>query len=314
MPRLSYQEALDLGFTDTELSPHKKEGKASVNIQQIPKTSGYLECLRAAPGNKLVQMDVAALEPVVLTELSRDPNMWQVYGTDIPNDIYLFVGSGMGPLKEGLTAHGYDPMNPTPEAISKTKKEAKKLRSVAKVVHLAASYGAGAAKIWSTLVDQGFDISLKDTKQLLADYWDLFAGVKAYEKRLKAEWQAQNGWFLNGRGCPMSVPPAYEKDILNRCIQSTGHTNLLTYLTVFDDLRSKRELDFKFVVCDFHDELIVECPEQQVSGVVQAIKDSWDITNKILGGEIPLKGDPEVVDCFAEFKVEGYVPPEIAGE
>ena len=278
----------------------------TVNIQQIPKTPGYLENLKARPGHKLVQFDFSALEPVVLTELSQDKAMWQVYGSGIVNDIYLAVGSRLGPLKEGLTKYGYDPESPTPEAIKETKKNAKNLRGVAKVIHLAASYGAGAAKIWKTLVNMGYDTKLSEAKQMLKDYWNLFSGVKDYEARLKAEWNAQRGWFLNGRDCPMSVPTKFEKDLLNRCIQSTGHTHLLTFLVHLDKIRTERQLNFKFIVCDFHDETVTECPKDEVEQTVQAVMDALTRTNNELGGSIALSGEPEVCDCFAEFKVEAY--------
>lgn len=278
----------------------------SVNIQQIPKKAGYLENLTARPDHKLVQFDFSALEPVVLTELSEDSAMWEVYGKGIANDIYLFVGSRLGPLAAGLTSHGYDPLAPTPEAIKATKKHAKNLRGVAKVIHLAASYGAGPAKIWRTLTNLGHSTTRPEAKDMLADYWELFSGVKEYESRLGAEWSAQHGWFLNGRDRPMSVPPKYEKDILNRSIQSTGHDNLLTFLYHLDRVRTENNLGFKFIVCDFHDETVTECHKDEAEATVEAVFEALRRTNEDLGGNIALTGEPEVCDCFAEFKVEGY--------
>ena len=254
----------------------------------------------------MVQFDFSALEPVVLTELSRDEALWRVYGSGVQDDIYLQVGSGLGPLRAGLTEHGYDPQCPTPEAISRTKKKAKKLRGVAKIVHLAASYGAGAGTILKTLLGNGFDTNFKEVKGMLEDYWTLFSGVKEYESRLKAEWTAQRGWFLNGRSRPMSVPPKLEKDILNRCIQSSGHDNLLTFLYHLDRIRTEYRLGFRFIVCDFHDETVTECPNDEIELTVWAINEALRRTNIELGGDIQLSGEPEICKCFAEFKVEGY--------
>jgi hypothetical protein len=52
----------------------------SGNCQQQPKTRGYLECFKPRPGRVWVDHDFTALEPCVLTELSRDESMLKIYG------------------------------------------------------------------------------------------------------------------------------------------------------------------------------------------------------------------------------------------
>ena len=207
--------------------PPSKGGK--VNIQNQKKTARYMECIRPPKGEDWLQMDVDALEPVVLAELSGDEAMMNLYGPGAkPNDIYLFVGASIPALRDEVCAYGYDPLNPTAEAIAVTKKKAKRIRGICKVVHLSAGYGAGPGTIYATLIQAGVVITLDEVKAIHKAYWALFGGVIEYQKKLKAEWAENGGWFINGRGMPVAVADNLEKDILNRCIQNTGHMNMLT--------------------------------------------------------------------------------------
>jgi len=181
-------------------------GTGGVNIQQLPKVRDYLDCLVPRPGHCFIQMDVDALEPVVLAELSEDRAMMDLYGPNAkPNDIYLYVGASIPALRNEVCQYGYDPLNPTSEAIAITKKKAKRIRGICKVLHLSAGYGAGPPKIYDTLIQAGVEITLAEVKTIHKAYWELFGGVTEYQNKLKREYAANGGWFLNGRGMPISV-------------------------------------------------------------------------------------------------------------
>jgi hypothetical protein len=292
-------------------------GSGGVNIQQLPKVREYLDCLVPRPGHVFIQMDVDALEPVVLAELSEDRSMMALYGPDAkPNDIYLFVGASIPALRDEVCQYGYDPFNPTAEAIAITKKKAKRIRSICKVLHLSAGYGAGAKRIHETLVQSGIDITLDAVRDIHKAYWELFGGVTAYQDALKSEYHGNGGWFMGGRGQPITVAGALEKDILNRQIQNTGHVNLLTYLYYLDTIRSaNRHVSIVPIVTDFHDECIFEVPEKQAKIVMQMFRRTWSLTNDELDGIIPLSGEPEICVSFSDFKCEGgYKLEEIKKE
>jgi DNA polymerase I-like protein with 3'-5' exonuclease and polymerase domains len=306
------QDSLAGGFHHTQLRlagtlTFRCSGTGGVNIQQLPKARDYLDCLKPRPGHVFIQMDVDALEPVVLAELSEDEAMMNLYGPGAkPNDIYLYVGASIPALRDEVCAYGYDPLNPTAEAIALTKKKAKRIRGICKVVHLSAGYGAGAGKIYATLIQAGVVITLDEVKEIHKAYWELFGGVVEYQKKLKAEWSSNGGWFINGRGMPVSVAEHLEKDILNRCIQNTGHMNMLTYLKHLQTLRkANTHLSIQPIVCDFHDECIFEVPTEQADEVLELFRTTWSLTNTELGGIIPLSGEPEVCYSFSEFKCEG---------
>lgn len=315
--KMSRQELVKKGLDPKDFEKYRKTKNVSVNIQQLPKARDYLDCLKPRPGHVFIQMDVDALEPVVLAELSEDEAMMNLYGPDAkPNDIYLYVGASIPALRDEVCAYGYDPLNPTAESIAITKKKAKRIRSICKVIHLSAGYGAGAKKIHETLVQSGVEITLQEVKELHKAYWALFGGVTAYQNKLKNEYAMNGGWFINGRGMPISVAGHLEKDILNRCIQSTGHFNLLTYLKHLEVLRNgNQRIKLVPIVCDFHDECIYEVPEKQAKLTLNLFRRAWSLTNEELGGIIPLSGEPEICYSFSDFKVEGgYKTDDIINE
>jgi len=114
---------------------------------------------------------------------------------------------------------------------------------------------------------------------------------------------------------PVSVAARLEKDILNRCIQSTGHFNLLTYLKHLKTLRDSADFKINPIMVDFHDETIWEVKSEDAEKAIKLFKSVWELTNKDLGGIIPLSGTPEICYTFTDFKCEGpYKVDEIINE
>lgn len=276
------------------------------NLQQVPKTRGTLENFIARPEYCYVDCDVVALEQVVLAEMSGDASLWKLYAPDAkPNDVYLFVGSQLPVLGEPIQRAGYDPQNPTKEGIAAAKKAAKHERSVAKVVVLASSYGAGAGKIHKTLSLSGVKLELEEVQAIHAQYWKLFSGVKKYQWRLEEEWRINGGWVLNGVGRPIGVDENYKKDIVNRVVQSTGHDLLLSYIQYVVELLKFYNIEWYPVIMDFHDESIIEVRNQDVEKVKHIMeKEAYDLLNQELGWKVKLKGSATVAYNLAGIKIE----------
>jgi len=280
-------------------------GSGGVNIQQLPKSRGYLSCYRPRGGMVFVDCDHTSLEQVVLAELSRDPTLLKLYGPGAkPNDVYLFNGSQLSVIGEQIRAAGYDPDNPTPEGIKSAKKKAKTARSISKVVTLASSYGAGAAKIQETLNLEGIPLTLDEAKVIYNDYWKLYEGVREYERYLLDEYDKRGGWIYNGIGRPVCVAGDYLKDIVNRVVQSTGHDIHIYWANIFYDICLEQELEVHGIVWDFHDQTVIECPTEQADQVMLAFQKAYDRLNNKLEGLIPLSGDPQIVNTLADAKLE----------
>ncbi len=280
-------------------------GAGGINFQQVPKSEGYLSCYRPPEGRAWVDVDFTSLENIVLAELSRDPTLWKLYGPGRPKqDAYLFNGANLrGTIRERLRAHGYNPDAPTPEAISITKKKEKMWRTVAKVFTLSANYGAGPRKIHETLRLSGIQLTLEEVYDLHKAFWELYAGIKDWEKELFRQWRANGGWLLNGIGRPIGVHADFTKDLVNRVCQSTGHDILVFWVDIWSKMLDERGIKWEPIMIDFHDESLVECDKADAEEVAQILRvDSFNELNKQLGGKIALTGDGGEVASLWEAK------------
>jgi DNA polymerase I-like protein with 3'-5' exonuclease and polymerase domains len=278
----------------------------SPNLQQVPKTRGALSGFVSRPGYSFVDCDVNALEMVVTAELSQDRNLLSLYGPGAKkNDIYLFYGSMMAGIGPKITSLGYDPYNPTPEAMDATKKAFKKERSIAKLLILSDNYGSGVKKKQKILSLNGVDMTLREVEEMHNSLLSAKEGVLAYVEWLRDEWRANGGWIENGYGRPICVDEKYEKDLLNRNVQSTGHDILQLWARITARRLTEAEINWKPTVWDWHDEIIIEVPDSQVALAKHIMEvDSFAELNQILGGTCPLKGSAAVAKTLAGIKLE----------
>ena len=280
-------------------------GKAP-NLQQLPRTRGVLSGFLARPGHSFVDCDVNALEMVVTAELSQDSNLLALYGpTAKKNDIYLFYGSMMAGIGPKLRSLGYDPYAPTAEAIEATKKACKKERSIAKLLILSDNYGSGVKKKQKILSLNGVEMSLHEVEEMHNSLMEAKSGVLEYVAWLQDEWKVNGGWVENGYGRPICVDEKYLKDILNRVVQSSGHDILQLYSRVAAQLLNEAKLSWTPIVMDWHDESIIEVPDEQVEAARKILEvDAYRELNKVLGGTCPLKGSAAVAKTLTGIKLE----------
>lgn len=280
-------------------------GKAP-NLQQLPKTRGTLSGFVSRPGHSFVDCDVNALEMVVTAELSQDSNLLALYGPGAKkNDIYLFYGSMMAGIGPRLTSLGYNPYDPVPEVMDATKKAFKKERGIAKLLILSDNYGSGVKKKQKILSLNGVDMSLEEVQDMHDSLLEAKSGVTSYVTWLQDEWRANGGYVENGYGRPICVDEKYLKDILNRVVQSTGHDILQLYARIAAQLLNEAKLNWTPIVMDWHDESIIEVPDEQVETAKKIMEvDAYRELNNILGGTCPLKGSAAVAKTLAGIKLE----------
>lgn len=277
---------------------------ANFNLQQQPKTRGYLQCFEADEGHTLIGMDFAALEPKVLAHYSQDDSMQRLYGkTSQPNDIYLYTGAALTGIKDKILPH-YNPLLPTPESIAHTKKVCKKERTLCKIFVLAINYGAYIPKLQETLRLGGFDLTASAVRQMYNDYWKLYRGVEAFKSSLEDEWEQNNNVIMNGRNRPIVVDYKFKKDILNRFVQSTGHDVLMTFLLILNRLRLKANINMRPWIADFHDETIWIVSNEYVQPAIDLFNQALDELNQQLCWSVQMTGEVKAGKTLADFKCE----------
>lgn len=276
------------------------------NIQQIPKSPGFLRCFVPDEGKVFVDCDHTALEQVVLAELSRDPALLKLYGPDAsPNDVYLFTGASLPGIGERIRSAGYDPLNPGTEMIAQVKSLCKKERALAKLVVLGSSYKMGPAKLQRTLELEGIKVTFEEAKAIHAAYWALYAGVKRYDRELMNQYEDNDGWVLNGIGRPIGIFESYSSDIVNRVVQSTGHDMHVKYILILEQVLNENSIPFNWVIADFHDQSIVQVSIENADKVRELMQvECYRRLNAWAKGYIELKGDAQIVRDLSYAKVD----------
>lgn len=267
----------------------------SCNLQQLPKIKEVLECFRARPGHVLVDSDFASIEPKVIATFSRDATYRELYAAGKPHDPYLFIAAELFPEQHSKINAVYNLTNPTKESVAVAKQQFKKERTIAKLVTLSCGYGASARKIYQSLRLAGMQITQDEVTLLRHRYWELFSGIRRWERELKLEREHRGGWVYNAHGRPLSIPEHRVKDLVNSWAQSSSHDALLTFVWYLDKFRQERCVPMTPWIPDWHDQTIWQTPEASAVAAMQIFKDAYTALNKDLCAEIPITGDIQVV-------------------
>ena len=274
------------------------------NLQQMKKTKAMMSLFVARTDTVWIDLDFSALEPCVTTEYSQDESMMRIYGPDAKNgDIYCYVMANVPGMAEKAKELGYDPLNPTKEGLAAVKKQMKRERQICKAVVLACAYGAGAKKIHQTLEEQDVHLAFEEVEKIYRTYWETFHQVKDFEKSLFFEWKrSKKRYVINGTGRPMAVPELFNKDLLNRFIQSTGHDILLMYIDILKEVLAEWKIEWKPVIIDFHDASTIEVKKEDGERAVAAFNEAMARLNIQLAGTVKLKGVPVMGTDLAQVK------------
>jgi DNA polymerase I-like protein with 3'-5' exonuclease and polymerase domains len=275
---------------------------AKINGQQIPKVEAVMDKFVAPPGYVLMDTDFASLEPKVVAYFSRDPEHLKLYASGLPHDVYLYVAMALFDDKRDAIAAVYKPDAPTKASVAAAKAQFKHERRVAKELHLAAGYGAGAPRMYGSMRVKGVRVTLDEVTDMRTKYWQLFAGVKDWERALLREREDRGGWIYNGRGRPLAIADDKVRDIINTFAQSTGHDCLVTLLLHINRLRKQRGVAMRPWIVDYHDETIWAVREDHAELARQVFVDAYKLLNDELGGDVPLTGNIDTGYSLWPFK------------
>jgi len=275
----------------------------SPNWQNLPRDDKRIkECIVSRPGKVFVGADYSQLEPRVFSYLSQDTNLMAAFnGSD---DFYSIIGAKVYNKTDcTLKKEG------SPDAFGV---KYKKLRDLAKVIALASVYGATAHQLMQTTGK-----SIEDTQSDIDAYFEEFQGVANFMIE-SHKFAKKNGRVVNLFGRPRRIPDAakierlygnithselpYEaRSLLNL---STNHRVQSTAASIVNRATIKFYNDCKEVgisvsiVAQIHDELIVECNEEDAENISVLLQNAME-TATILPG-VPLEAIPRITRNFSK--------------
>lgn len=275
------------------------------NFQNLPRDDKRIKkCIVSRPGKVFVGADYSQLEPRVFAYVSQDEALMKAFnGTD---DFYSVIGMRVYgktdclPLKDGH-----------PDAFGI---KYKKLRDLAKVIALASTYGASGPQLAATTGK-----SIDDTQGDIDAYFTNFPQV-AKMMRDSHLMAIKQGFVTNIFGRPRRMPDAkyipkiYGTDkhaqlpyearstlnlSVNHRIQSTGASICNRSLIAFYNNCKKLSINAP-IVSQIHDEIIVECDEQDAETVSLLLQDAMENTTTLPG--VPLQAVPNIAKNMADLK------------
>ncbi len=227
------------------------------NLQNIPVRTELGQQIRKAfipeKGNKLISADYSQLELRILAHITQDPRMLEAYKNN--EDIHAQTAR----LVFGAT----------------TEKEMKEKRRLAKIVNFGIAYAVEAFGL-----SQRVGISRSEAKQVIADYFNTYKGIREYMDRIPVE-AREKGYVeslfgrrrhfasINDRN--FAVRARAEREAINMPIQGTASDIVKIAMIRVAAALKKEKLETKMIM-QVHDELLFEGPESEVDAAKVLIK------------------------------------------
>ncbi len=218
------------------------------NLQNIPVRTELGSRLReffvAGEGKTLVDADYSQIELRVLAHVADDKNMQEAFKSG--EDIHTSTAAKIHDLPLDFV---------TPE-----------MRRSAKAVNFGIVYGIGAFSL-----SQDIGTSVKEASRLIENYLSLYSGVADYMKKT-VENGEQNGYVETLFGRRRSIPELSNKNKVIHALGERVAMNTPIQGSAADIIkiamnrvykRLKEDAPEAKLVLQVHDELIVECPEEQ---------------------------------------------------
>lgn len=254
------------------------------NLQNIPIRSEIGREVRKAfvakPGHKLVGADYSQVELRILAHFSGDETMIQAFNDGI--DIHSRTASEvLGMTIENVTSND---------------------RSKAKAVNFGLMYGQSSFGLSKAL-----KISRKEAKEYITMYFERFSKVKAYLDGLK-ELCEKNGYAETMYGRKRYLPDIHsqnrtvkanaERVAINSPIQGTAADIIKMAMVEIQNQLQREKLQSKMIL-QIHDELIFECPDNEVEHMQKLVKSGMEGIVKL---KVPLTVDVGVGENWYDLK------------
>ncbi len=255
------------------------------NLQNIPVRNEAGRRIRSsftAPEDKvLISADYAQIELVVLAHLSGDKNMCQAFieGTDVHKATAALI---FGVKPEEVTAE---------------------MRRTAKTINFGVIYGMSAFRLANDL-----GISRTQAAQFISSYDQLYAGITNFKAQtiLNAETNGYVETILGRRRPIMNInsrnkveKAGAERMAINTPVQGSAADIVKKAMIEVDSALKEMNNGAKLLL-QVHDELILECPDEQktIEETIALVKDKMENTVKL---NVPLRVSIEHGKNWGEF-------------
>mgnify|MGYP000846253532 FL=1 len=265
IPQLDRDSRLRTGFNLHSTTSGRLSSSGKLNMQQLPRDNPTVKgCIKAAPGHKIVAMDLTTAEVYVAAVLAEDKALMEVFSS--------------GGNFHSTIAHKVFRL---PCAVEEVAELYSDRRQAAKAVTFGIMYGAGPAKISEQVTkDSGKYFSKHEATEVINEYFEAFHRLKSWiEDRQK--FIEQNGFVYSFFGRKRRLPNVESSDKgikshsirsgLNFLVQSAASDiNLLGAIDMGDFIKSQKLNSRIFALV--HDSILAEVPEKEIKYYCQMLQ------------------------------------------
>ena len=257
LPQLDLDSRLRTGFNLHGTTSGRLSSSGKLNMQQLPRDNPIVKgCIKAAPGNKIVAMDLTTAEVYVAAVLAKDNALMDVFRS--------------GGNFHSTIAHKVFKLKCSVEEVAELYSTQ---RQAAKAVTFGIMYGAGPAKISEQVTkDSGTYFSRHEAQEVINEYFSAFHRLKAWIEE-NQKFIQQNGFIYSFFGRKRRLPNVTSTDKgiqshsvrsgLNFLVQSAASDiNLLGAIDMNEYVKANKLKSRIFALV--HDSILAEVPENEI--------------------------------------------------
>src|SRR6056300_1359187 len=265
IPQLDRDSRLRTGFNLHGTTSGRLSSSGKLNMQQLPRDNPTVKgCIRAAPGHKIVAMDLTTAEVYVAAVLAKDTALMDVFSSG--GNFHSTIAHKV--FKLPCEVHDVAELYPTQ-------------RQAAKAVTFGIMYGAGPAKISEQVTkDSGKFFSKREAQEVINEYFKEFHKLRQWIND-NQQFIAQNGFIYSSFGRKRRLPNVNSTDAgikshsirsgLNFLVQSTASDiNLLGAIDMEAYIRANKMKSRIFALV--HDSILAEVPDDEVDHYMEKLQ------------------------------------------
>ena len=297
IPQLDRDSRLRTSFNLHSTTSGRLSSSGKLNMQQLPRDNPTVKgCIKAAPGHKIVSMDLTTAEVYVAAVLAKDMALIEVFRS--------------GGNFHSAIAHKVFRL---PCEVDQVAELFPMQRQAAKAVTFGIMYGAGANKISEQVSkDSGKPFSRNEAQEVIDEYFKEFHKLKAWIED-NQKFIQQNGFVYSFFGRKRRLPNVNStlKSIqshsirsgLNFLVQSVASDiNLLGAIDMELHLKANNMKSRIFALV--HDSILAEVPEKEVYAYTEALRNYIQLDRGLSIPGCPIGCDFEVGDDYSMGKFE----------
>lgn len=292
IPQLDSDSRLRTNFNLHGTTSGRLSSSGKMNMQQIPRDNPIVKgCIKAAPGHKIVSMDLTTAEVYVAAVLSDDLELQEVFksGGNFHSTIAQKVFNLDCDVEEVQAKY------PT-------------YRQAAKAVTFGIMYGAGPQKISEQVTKDGGRLSVLEAKGIIKEYFNTFWKLEDWIEEQR-DFIEKNGHTYSFFGRKRRLDAAKDKENkgiqghavrsgLNFLVQSAASDiNLIGAVDANEALKQKGLKAKIFALV--HDSILAEVPESEVEEYCEILRQEVQKNRGIQIPGCPIGIDIDIGDDYS---------------